>query len=56
MQQEMMEALAFLIELMDMGVDYADASHQTCISFEVDADALRDAYDAHAQTHHMGME
>lgn len=44
---EMQEALSFLIELLEMGVEYPDAQFQTTISFEVDADALQAAYDEH---------
>lgn len=45
MAQEMKEALAFLIELLEMGVDLEDAKYQTTVSFEVDAPALDRAYD-----------
>jgi hypothetical protein len=50
MSQELREALAFLIELLEMGVDYPDAQYQTTISFEVDADALSNAYDEYCLT------
>lgn len=49
MAQEMKEALAFLIELLEMGVEYPDAQYQTTVSFEVDADDLQKAYDEHCQ-------
>jgi hypothetical protein len=45
MAQEMKEALAFLIELLEMGVEYPDAQYQTTVSFEVDADKLQAEYD-----------
>ena len=45
MAQEMKEALAFLIELLEMGVEYPDAQYQTTVSFEVDADQLQAEYD-----------
>lgn len=45
MAQEMKEALAFLIELLEMGVEYPDAQYQTTVSFEVDADQLQAQYD-----------
>lgn len=51
MTQEMKEALAFMIELMEMGVEYPDAQYQTTVSFEVDADKLQAAYDNHCQVH-----
>jgi hypothetical protein len=41
----MNEALGFLIELLEMGVEYPDAQYQTTVSFEVDADELQLAYD-----------
>ena len=47
MSQELKEALAFLIELLEMGVEYPDAQYQTTVSFEVDADKLQAAYDEH---------
>jgi hypothetical protein len=50
MAQEMKEALAFLIELLEMGVEYPDAQYQTTVSFEVDGDALQAAYDDYCQT------
>lgn len=50
MASEMKEALAFLIELLEMGVEYPDAQYQTTVSFEVDADALSAAYDEHCMS------
>lgn len=50
MSSELKEALAFLIELLELGVDYADANHQTCISFEVDPYRLQQAYDEYSLT------
>ena len=49
MTQELKEALAFLIELLEMGVEYPDAQYQTTVSFEVNADILQTAYDEHCQ-------
>ena len=45
MKQEMKEALAFLVELLELGVDLEDAKYQTQVSFEVDGDELDRAYD-----------
>jgi hypothetical protein len=45
MALEMKEALAFLIELLELGVEYPDAQYQTTLSFEVDADELQKEYD-----------
>ena len=42
---ERTEALAFMIELLEMGVEFPDAQYQTTISFEVDADQLAQDYD-----------
>jgi hypothetical protein len=42
---ERTEALAFLVELMEMGVEYPDAQYQTSISYDVDADELQVEYD-----------
>ena len=50
MKQEIKEALAFLIELLEMGVEYPDAQYQTTVSFEVDADELQNAYDEFCAT------
>ncbi len=50
MSLELKEALAFMIELLEMGVEYPDAQYQTTVSFEVDADALSQAYDDYCQT------
>jgi hypothetical protein len=50
MANEMKEALAFLIELLEMGVEYPDAQYQTTVSFEVDADKLSAAYDDYCMT------
>jgi hypothetical protein len=47
---ERTEALAFLIELLELGVEYPDAQYQTTISFEVDADELARDYDQFCQT------
>ena len=47
---ERTEALAFLIELLELGVDYPDAVHQTVISYEVDGDLLQKDYDEFALT------
>ncbi len=50
MTQELKEALAFLIELLEMGVEYPDAQYQTTVSFEVNADQLQAAYDDYCMT------
>ena len=56
MAQELKEALAFMIELMEMGLDYDDASHQTCVSYEVDPFTLQTAYDNFMVAHGITME
>lgn len=50
MAAEMREALAFLLELLELGVEYPDAQYQTTISFDVDADALQKEYDEYCLT------
>ncbi len=47
---ERTEALAFLIELLELGVEYPDAQYQTTVSFEVDADELQRDYDEYCLT------
>jgi hypothetical protein len=42
---ERSEAMAFLIDLLEMGVEFPDAQYQTTISYEVDADELAQDYD-----------
>lgn len=41
---ERTEALAFLIEMLELGVDFPGAVHQTVISYEVDATELQNDY------------
>jgi hypothetical protein len=47
---ERTEALAFLIELLELGVEYADAQWQTVISYEIDGDVLQKDYDEYCLT------
>jgi hypothetical protein len=47
---ERTEALAFLIELLELGVEYPDAQWQTVISYEVDGDLLQKDYDEYCLT------
>ena len=42
---ERSEAMAFMVELMEMGVEYPDAEYQTAISYDVDPEILRTDYD-----------
>lgn len=45
---EKLEALAFLVELLEMGVDLADAKAQTVQSYEIDEDLLDTVYSNYA--------
>jgi hypothetical protein len=47
---ERTEALAFLIELLELGVEYADAQYQTTVSYEIDGDVLQKDYDEYCLT------
>ena len=47
---ERTEALAFLIELLELGVEYPDAQWQTVISYEIDGDLLQKDYDEYCLT------
>ena len=47
---ERTEALAFLIELLELGVEYPDAQWQTVVSYEVDGDLLQKDYDEYCLT------
>lgn len=55
-RQEMREAIAFLIELLEMGVEYADAQYQTTVSFEVNPDELQQEYDYYMATQGLTLE
>ena len=56
MKQEIREALAFLVELLEMGVDLEDAKYQTQVSFEVDSNELDQAYDEFMATRGITLE
>jgi len=47
---ERSEAMAFLIDLLEMGVEYPDAQYQTAISYDVDAEVLQKDYDEFCMT------
>jgi hypothetical protein len=43
--KERTQAMAFMIDLIEMGVEYPDAQFQTCLSYEVDGEELQQDYD-----------
>ena len=53
---ERTEALAFMIELLEMGVEFPDAQYQTTISFEVNPDDLQAEYDYYMATQGLTLE
>jgi hypothetical protein len=55
-RRERKEALAFMIALMEIGVEYPDAQFQTTCSFEVEAEQLQNDYDEFCQTQGLTLE